>query len=1476
MDINEKNSYINSFTKGMNSDTAFDQIQNTQYIFGQNIRITKNQPLGNSSEYSSVHEGIVAPVPFGTYIKQYSIENNQRIIATESVDGLSIVITTNGSDLHVYKFYIDESNSINTSNNIKEIWRCPNVWNNDAPDKISVVLYRELENVIKLYIATGNDPIITLRVDDQSEDKYYNNGTWVNKDSLINNRRIPNKRVYIEDIISGRLITSQVQYTYRYYNKYGNTTQLAPLTNKLQIIDPSRSKETGNAENTTTSVGLKISIDTIDYASDYERLQVFRLSYITPMKDAEIALIYDGKIKQEGESNKFILNDVGIEPLREYSMDEFSAMSGVILIPKVIEQNQEYLFCGNVKDDTILKGYKLINKPTPSEIKASVVLSDKTQGDIPDPGKHYYKNEYNTISGTNDTVIDYLNRLGINTNKIKASYNDIVTSSLLRSLRRGEEYRYALVFYDNQGRRTDVLSINPIEISQYRDSIPFEVSDGKLIAHPIGVSIQIPNLTGDPSKIVGCQVVRRSSSDVYQKTLLQAAIARPISQATFDINLESAEDTDEQISKKSPFYPTGFLTATNICIRPTYYNMKSIPGVIGIDGDFDFNSRFSSKTRNHKLYQIFSSEIDINRNDILSIINTSDAKISEMLYIPSVFAKYRNNSKVITYDGDLPESMEAHLANVNYNSGNSTRTFWIDPDNNRFVLPNNVISNDDEIAIFNTNDSDITQAVLYYADDTGQYTDLNDIPVQNTLYVGGYTINMGENILSDDTIKNFIHTANAGNFPIVIELNLGQRTPSLTLHTSILSETSISDEGYIDINRILVEKLSSDRKQSTHWIFNFYEKLPVNLSKFGQDNNINQIKDVKIPEWSSAFTEVQKDENQDSVTAIKKYKSYTTNIDSYQYNNWVSFGKYDLKAGSESAPNQNYDNQIFWPCEIISRGVTYRNWWDDNPQYDPSYPEQHASQVRLGTIGAGTSCLLLTTEDTTGGFPLKTNRFYTSICNITHEPKTSDVEADEFMQYFGFGNYFNLHWDAAQQRFLTDDNKNYLTVFDGDIYITPHEFTTMYKAYDFNSVDTLQSTQVVNYIPLESKINTCFDYGMNLMNTLSENLLYEPGYIDGIITQDRPAHQYNMIYSDNDSSNDVFTLISTDENETNQFKQRTYYSDLKTNGEVIDNFLIFKPACFIDVNSKYGEITNLLTDKNLLYYWQTNGCGKFSVNERSLVNDQNSNTIMLGQAGILSRYDQISTKYGMRLYDFCAKSTDNGVFWVDINNKAIATLAEAKAINYGEQLNVQNIINSKITLSVPHVDYDLQNDEIICKCLGEDQLIFNTKYNIATSIYTRRYDDILYIKNHIYGLSISEGNLSIVKYNNIDSIESYLSPIALSFVVNPIASVTKVFDSQQYVPIKRSQFQQVDSTSVLNNTTMSFETDIVSKSYGSKMEPYTDREGNIIYNIPRYNGTNGYGNRIRGKWMKVDINNTNPSELSTISHIITKFRQSYS
>ena len=1372
MVINENNSHINSFTKGMNSDTAYDQIQNVQYTYGKNIRITKNQMLGGASDYSTIHEGIIAPIPSGVVIGN-KIEDvpSHEVLATGSIDEISVIVCSNSNnDLIVYKLSV-------TANPIKvdTVWECPGYFTKNKKD-VSIVLYKELENVTKLYIATGETPIITLNLDKVGG--YDNRGV----DYLINNRIMPKDPVYIDAVIDGRLVTSQVQYTYRFYNKYGNSTQLAPLTNKIQVISPVRDKEVGNAENTETSIGFTIKISVADYITKFDRMQVFRLSFIKPNEDSEIALIYDDKIKGT-ESTPFILNDVGIEPLQVLTIEEFAAMSGLILNPRSIETNQQYMFCSNVEDDTIIKVRPNLSTGSIELVKTSVILADKVDDGIP----YITDNDFEQLDwikkvNSNDSVMSvskYFQNRNINPELAKSSYNNIFTSSLLRSLRRGETYKYGIVYYDDKGRRSDVHEIgevSPQELSWSNPTFKINSANGHLEAFPIGVTITLPQpiINSDEDiNIVGCQIVRRSSSEIYQNTLLQVALARPVQQGLMYMN------NDWGSENKSPFYPTGFLTSNDIKITPAYYSISGefvlIPS--GADPNNDSYddlkvrplyitrgeysvyrypekySKFDATTKNERLFQIFSSDIDFARDDVLNKLNVSDSKIKKCLSVKSDFRYYKRYGTL-------------HIPDWQLENG---------------ALP--------------------------------------------------------DGIKWEEDLRFF------GLLPFV------RGEENTTFHR---------DVSY---------KLSASEKSDIFWVFNY-----VQLVDDSQDEiNIKQIKDVKIPGWNDGYTNIQRDGDGKVIDAIKKYKQYTTNIDQYVYNNWISTCKYDIKvAGSTSEANQN--STYFLSAEFLS----YGNEAHDN-KYDPDKNDGVGDFIRQGYIGPGTSCFLIVTEDNlekpNGSEGSKV--LYTSICNIKHSPKIENVQSEEHTTYFGFGNYFKLKKEGNQYKVVNKDGttSNTMVVFDGDIYITPHEITTMYKTYNFESADTLQSTQITNYIPLESKVNTFFDYGQNLRNTNSANLIYEPGQIEGIMTQERPAHQYNMIYSDNDASNDVFTLISTDENETNKFPQRTYFSEPKTNGEFIDNFLIFKPASFIDVEGTYGQITELATNKNILYYWQEHAFGKFSVNERSLVNDTNGNTIMLGQAGILSRYDYIDTRYGMREGDRCECPVDDMVYWVDINNKAVVAGNTQQAINYGERLGVQNIINDKISTDRPYVHHDLQNDELLCKCLEDgEQVVFNTKYNIATSVYTRNYIDILNVKNHLYGIHIDkDSKLNITKYNYLDNYEcSYLTPMALFFVVNPNASITKVFDSQQIVPIKRN-FGNIDKLK------LTFETDLYDKVIADNTDRYTDREGNIIYNVPRW-GNEAYGNRMRGKWMKVgmELEEPNINNYSCLSHVITKFRQSFS
>jgi hypothetical protein len=110
----------------------------------------------------------------------------------DSVDRLcTIVASNNNGDLSVYRLDINEEE--NQVESFKELWRTTRFWSDIAkrPGQLSTVLYKELENVIKLYITTGSTPMIIMRVDDEGEHTLKYGEDYTPIDYLINNRIVP-------------------------------------------------------------------------------------------------------------------------------------------------------------------------------------------------------------------------------------------------------------------------------------------------------------------------------------------------------------------------------------------------------------------------------------------------------------------------------------------------------------------------------------------------------------------------------------------------------------------------------------------------------------------------------------------------------------------------------------------------------------------------------------------------------------------------------------------------------------------------------------------------------------------------------------------------------------------------------------------------------------------------------------------------------------------------------------------------------------------------------------------------------------------------------------------------------------------------------------------------------------------------------------------------------------------------------------
>ena len=168
------------------------------------------------------------------------------------------------------------------------------------------------------------------------------------------------------------------------------------------------------------------------------------------------------------------------------------------------------MFCGNVKDDTIIRDVTITPRGDTDLYKlvcAKINLANDIHGRIPDHGTDSF------VDTGDFSYTDYFKSKDVNPALAKANYENIFTSSLLRSLRRGEEYRYGIVFYDKYGRRTDVTKIADVTVPEpefYGGSKAtkkiFDIDgDEHLFANSVGVQFTIPKVKGASAKdIIGC------------------------------------------------------------------------------------------------------------------------------------------------------------------------------------------------------------------------------------------------------------------------------------------------------------------------------------------------------------------------------------------------------------------------------------------------------------------------------------------------------------------------------------------------------------------------------------------------------------------------------------------------------------------------------------------------------------------------------------------------------------------------------------------------------------------------------------------------------------------------------------------------------------------------------------------------------------------------------------------------------------
>lgn len=1061
---------------------------------------------------------------------------------------------------------------------------------------------------------------------------------------------------------------------------------------------------------------------------------------------------------------------------------------------------------------------------------------------------------------------------------------------LIKSLRRNEIYRYGIVLYDKYCQASPVKWIADIRTPNVTEE-GFQlmssntIVNGKryeLVIRNLGIQFMVKSL---PEGCTGYQIVRcaRHESDIA--TISQGVLSSPVSNA---YSRQYEASGDYQITKYHMFCPTGFLT-TNKFIEG--YNVHNQLVGDGKDGE----SQCMTNIDNDKLLQFVSKEICYQPESFKQFTKDKKYYLQKQSFLFGARGDYKFRDDQYDTNKDMYDSVDIKF---DYGPliGVSDRKDY------KFIIP--CISNCAvELFTGRNNDGDAR----------------GDIYVNNLTIERGYYDPKTSEICYLDTPYNpsYFYKVNPQSHK-----NKGLNMVGTLTWTDALVGGLGADRPYsyalikdciLNFDRLYNndDQSANDRKeksgkfiiQKAFAYIKLYEQsvqpyeFIINRRPdpdgwwFNTVQKTNYIQDFQLVDqikWDQAFKR-NFNKNDDEQMSSKAYPNYAVSAGGALFANMVTggicndtngnifnaFGNYSGAFRFDNTGDYGKKNACFGTggkclllsCQYKEKGtagaISYYypengNYYDSLKQEDPQTDHTEFGEIFkiVRPTLLGTYLTNLRQQTTPYGGYSFTNR----LTNI----------------YYGDGNYF-------------ESKNKWNTVFDGDCHVETFEYTSMHKVYGAykgsKSLDFPNTHMITYSIPTESNIWCKFQHGWTFSSNARDNyasfIQAEPCEITEAYVQKEPEYVYNSVYSVQNTSIPLAAYDDLNPQDYNKtIDVRVYYSDLKQNDEIIDNWCKFRSSNFIDVDQEYGPITDICIFKNVLTFFQEQSFGVLSVNDRSVATDNSGQNIVLGTGGVLDRYDYYSNTYGMHKQQFCSACTTGGLYWFDSHNNVICLFDGQSVVQLSKQGKVQNILNKYKKDDNFKVFYNNRYNEVIFNVLSDDmQIVYNEMLGKFTSTLTIPFDGAIQFFNGEY-LVKKNDTVCVYQYDYLDeSPKSTTRQLLSSYVKYVVAQqplVTKAFDNQEIVTYENLQLQDVirdDDDYFSKNHKYTWQTES-QKIESSLEEQVTLRENNHRFAIPRADGL--FGNRARGKVMICSIEDVKPNPAMAIQYIITKYRQSWS
>jgi len=301
----------------------------------------------------------------------------------------------------------------------------------------------------------------------------------------------------------------------------------------------------------------------------------------------------------------------------------------------------------------------------------------------------------------------------------------------------------------------------------------------------------------------------------------------------------------------------------------------------------------------------------------------------------------------------------------------------------------------------------------------------------------------------------------------------------------------------------------------------------------------------------------------------------------------------------------------------------------------------------------------------------------------------------------------NNYYIPCDAYFSSTTSGVYQDVWGGDSWVQMFEHIRL-----FADDGTATASSSVNIFPVETTINLALRHDDQFHK---DKRRIEEGEQDDF-------YKYNDTFS---RVSDVLEVTAEPLilNEEEHYRTRVRWSNVKYNGEIIDNWTVFSTNNAKDLDTEQGSIQKIISFKNKLFAFQDTGIASLPVNEKAVTATTVGQTT-LGTGGILETYDYITKESGT-VHPSSIVTSNSGVFYFDSFAKEVKSLGSDQAVS--TKLGISSILKN-----IPNTIWEQDNmfsDLTFGKgvCAGYD------KYN----------QEILFSFSHTDCLTASSSSVSI-------------------------------------------------------------------------------------------------------------------------------------